>query len=151
MAIYCDHPAAAKCTQTRKACVQCFTKEKDMDTPPVHMQMRNEENMARKRKLLEIDSRTNVTKAKRMAKAQGIELLFDNGWHCRHLIDDDGFTPFGPDYKKDNVYQSMPQVSLHGMDEGLTLKLCADLLESTILEASRMHNGNATAVGPTSV
>ena len=149
MAIYCDAPAAAKCTNTLKACVQCFTTEKYMDTPPVHMQLRNEENMARKRKWLEIASRTNVTKAKRLARAQGVELLVDNGWHCSHLVDADGFTPFGPDYKKDNVYQSMPQVSLHGMDEGLTLKLCTGLLESTILEASQMPNGNATAVSMT--
>ena len=140
MAIYCDAPAAAKCTNTLKACVQCFTTEKYMDTPPVHMQLRNEENMARKRKWLEIASRTNVTKAKRLARAQGVELLVDNGWHCKHLVDARGFTPFGPDYKKDNVYQSMPQVSLHGMDEGLTLKLCTGLLESTILEASQMPN-----------
>ncbi len=124
---------------------------KDMDTPPVYMQMRHEENMARKRKLFEIDARTNVTKAKRMAKAQGVELLIENGWHCTHLIDDDEFTPFGPDYKKDNIYQSMPQVSLHGMDEGLTLKLCVGLLESTIHEASQMPNGNATAVSRTSL
>jgi hypothetical protein len=28
MAIYCDHPVAAKCTHTLQACVQCFTKAK---------------------------------------------------------------------------------------------------------------------------
>ncbi len=84
-----------------------------------------------------------------MANAQGVELFLENGWHCRHLIDAEGFTPFGPDYKKDNIYQNMPQVSLHGMDEGLTLKLCVGLLESTIHEASRMPNMNATAVIPT--
>ncbi len=107
--------------------------------------------MARKRKLFEIDARTNVTKANRMAKTQGVELVIENGWHCRHLIDDDGFSPVGPDYKKDNIYQSMPQVSLHGMDEGLTLKLCVGLLESTIHEASQMPSENATAVSPTSL
>ena len=150
MAIYCDHPAAAKCTHTLMACVQCFTKKDDMDTPPVHMEMRNEENMARKRRLFHIDGQRNIKRAKKMAKAAGVELFLENGWHCRHLIDAEGFTPFGPDYKKDNVYQNMPQVSLHGMDEGLTLKLCVGLLESTIHEASQMPNMNATAVIPTS-
>ena len=64
MAIYCDHPAAAKCTHTLMACVQCFTKKDDMDTPPVHMEMRNEENMARKRRLFHIDGQTNIKRAK---------------------------------------------------------------------------------------
>ncbi len=47
--------------------------------------------------------------------------------------------------------EAVRQVSLHGMDEGLTLKLCVGLLESTIHEASQMPNGNATAVSPTSL
>ena len=33
--------------------------------------------------------------------------------------DNEGFTPFGPDVQKDNIFLNLPQVNLHGMDEGL--------------------------------
>ncbi len=59
---------------------------------------------------------------------------------------DEGFTPFGIDRDKDNIYQNMPQVALHGMDEGLTLKLCVGLLESAILEAYETRGTPATEV-----
>jgi hypothetical protein len=60
--------------------------------------------------------------------------------------DKDGFTPFGPDSRLDNIYQSLPQVSLHGMDEGLTLKLCSGVLHATIQEAVKLHKMNVTSV-----
>ena len=41
---------------------------------------------------------------------------------------------FGPDEDRDNVYQNSPQVSLHGMDEGLTSKLNYGCLHAVILE-----------------
>jgi hypothetical protein len=41
---------------------------------------------------------------------------------------------FGPDPALDNVYQNMPQVSLHGMDEGLTSKLNHGCLCAVIVE-----------------
>ncbi len=63
-------------------------------------------------------------------------------------MDAEGFTPFGIDRTKDNVYQNMPQVTLHGMDEGLTLKLCVGLVESAILEASERSSTTATEVKP---
>ena len=52
------------------------------------------------------------------------------------------------DRKKDNIYQNMPQVALHGMDEGLTLKLCVGLLESAIVEAFETSGTPATEVQP---
>ncbi len=60
--------------------------------------------------------------------------------------DNDGFTPFRPDEKKDNIFQNLPQVNLHGMDEGLTLKMCVGILKATIVEATALHKMNTTSV-----
>ena len=60
--------------------------------------------------------------------------------------DNEGFTPFGPDVQKDNIFQNLPQVNLHGMDEGLTLKMCVALLKATIVEAKRLHKMTITSV-----
>jgi hypothetical protein len=60
--------------------------------------------------------------------------------------DNDGFTPFGPDSKKDNIHQNLPQVNLHGMDEGLTLKMCISILNATISKAIALHKMNTTSV-----
>ena len=147
LALFCDAPAAAKCTQTLDACVQCFTQEKDMDVLPiVRPEMRTEENMLQKRTWLNRLRLRNAKTARRIANAKGIPLRLLNGWNCSHMVDDEGFTPFGIDRKKDNIYQNMPQVALHGMDEGLTLKLCVGLLESAILEAYETRGIPATEV-----
>ena len=61
----------------------------------------------------------------------------------------DGFTPFGPDAKKDNIFQNSPQVNLHGMDEGLTLKMCTSILNATIKEATALRKMNTTSVSNT--
>ena len=82
--------------------------------------------------------------AKQGAISYGISLDFECAWIG--LPDNDGFTPFGPDAKKDNIYQNLPQVNLHGMDEGLTLKMCISILQSTIKEASALHKMNITTV-----
>jgi len=64
-----------------------------------------------------------------------------------YLFNHDGFTPFGPDPDKDNVYQNVPQVMLHGMDEGLTMKLCVAVVQGTIAEAIVTDaRNNATSV-----
>ena len=60
--------------------------------------------------------------------------------------DADGFTPFGPDSRLDNIYQSLPQVTLHGMDEGLTLKLVDGVLNTIIAEAVQLRGMNITSV-----
>ena len=65
--------------------------------------------------------------------------------------DNDGFTPFGPDAKKDNIFQNMPQVNLHGMDEGLTLKMITSILNATIKEATALRKMNTTSVSNTNV
>jgi len=82
--------------------------------------------------------------AKQGAISYGISLDFECAWIG--LPDNDGFTPFGPDAKKDNIYQNLPQVNLHGMDEGLTLKMCISILQSTIKEAIALHKMNITTV-----
>jgi hypothetical protein len=63
----------------------------------------------------------------------------------------DGFTPFGPDPIKDNIFQNLPQVNLHGMDEGLTLKMCVNILHATIKEAKTLHKMNTTSVSDPNV
>jgi hypothetical protein len=72
----------------------------------------------------------------------GICRNITTGWQIAQ--DDDGFTPFGPDPEKDNVYQNVPQVMLHGMDEGLTMKLCIAVVQGTIAEAIATNNVNNT-------
>jgi hypothetical protein len=85
--------------------------------------------------------------AKEQAQAYGINMEVECAWIGPP--DQDGFTPFGPDPRKDNIYQNMPQVNLHGMDEGLTLKMCASILNATIKEATDVHNMNTTSVSAT--
>jgi hypothetical protein len=66
--------------------------------------------------------------------------------------DNDGFTPFGPDAKKDNIFQNLPQVNLHGMDEGLTLKMCTNILRATVEEAQSLNRKmNTTSVSESSM
>jgi hypothetical protein len=65
--------------------------------------------------------------------------------------DNDGFTPFGPDARKDNIYQNLPQVNLHGMDEGLTKKMCTNILSALIKEATDLKKMNTTSVSDTNV
>jgi hypothetical protein len=65
--------------------------------------------------------------------------------------DQDGFTPFGPDPIKDNIFQNLPQVNLHGMGEGLTLKMCTNILKAAIKEAKALHKMNTTSVSDTNV
>ena len=99
---------------------------------------------ARKRALQNM-ARTQITAAQKRAKALGIPLQLDTGWTIPP--DEDGFTPFGPDPEKDNIYQNMPQVMLHGLDEGLTAKLCIGTVHATILEAMNTSPANnATSV-----
>ncbi len=53
------------------------------------------------------------------AKLLGVNLDFENPWH---ITKPDEWI-FGPDPVEDNIYRCLPQVNLHGMDEGLTEKL----------------------------
>ncbi len=50
----------------------------------------------------------------------------------------------GPLPEKDSVWQSLPQVTLHGFDEGICQKLNFGMLEMAITEAQRRRNMDAT-------
>lgn len=82
--------------------------------------------------------------AAKLATRLGISLTNECPWIGPP--DADGFTPFGPDSKLDNIYQSLPQVTLHGMDEGLTLKLVDGVLSTIIAEAVQLRGMNITSV-----
>jgi hypothetical protein len=53
---------------------------------------------------------------------------------------------FGPLPEKDSVWQSLPQVTLHGFDEGICQKLNFGMLEMAVTEAQRTRNMDATKV-----
>ena len=92
---------------------------------------------------------TDKVLAKEGAISCGINLDFECAWIGPS--DNDGFTPFGPDANKDNIFQNMPQVNLHGMDEGLTLKMCVSILNAAIKEAIALHKMNITSVSDKNV
>jgi hypothetical protein len=92
---------------------------------------------------------TDKVLAKEGAISCGINLDFECAW--TGPPDNDGFTPFGPDANKDNIFQNMPQVNLHGMDEGLTLKMCVSILNAAIKEAIALHKMNITSVSDKNV
>ena len=147
LAIYADYPAARNCTVTISACPQCFTRQRDMALPPPQSVffLRTPKSIAATRRTVLRVARTNTVKAAKHAHDMGICRNITTGWQIAQ--DDDGFTPFGPDPEKDNVYQNVPQVMLHGMDEGLTMKLCVAVVQGTIAEAIVTDAGNnATSV-----
>jgi hypothetical protein len=82
--------------------------------------------------------------AQKLAKRLGITMEEECAWIGPP--DKDGFTPFGPDPARDNIFQSLPQVTLHGMDEGLTLKLCCGVFDAIVAEATALHGMNVTSV-----
>jgi hypothetical protein len=60
--------------------------------------------------------------------------------------------PLGQMQKKDNIFQNLPQVNLHGMDEGLTLKMCTNILRATVEEAQSLNRKmNTTSVSESSM
>jgi hypothetical protein len=48
--------------------------------------------------------------------------------------------------EKDSVWQSLPQVTLHGFDEGICQKLNFGMLEMAVSEAQGQRNMDATKV-----
>ncbi len=87
--------------------------------------------------------------AKEGAISCGINLDVECAWIGPP--DNDGFTPFGPDANRDNIFQNIPQVNLHDMDEGLTLKMCVSILNAAIKEAIALHKMNITSVSDKNV
>jgi hypothetical protein len=73
--------------------------------------------------------------ALKKARELGVNLRFDNPWHPKKQEE----WVFGPDALDDNVYRCLPQVTLHGMDEGLTSKLNHGILLYAIAEVGNLH------------
>jgi hypothetical protein len=143
LAIYADFPAARKCACTGSACPQCFRKQKEFaDAIAANaLVLRTPAKVGARKRALQNMARTQTTAAQKRATALGIPLkIVDTGWTIPP--DEDGFTPFGPDPERDNIYQNMPQVMLHGLDEGLTSKLCIGTVHATILEAMNASPAN---------
>ena len=86
--------------------------------------------------------------SKKLAQRGAISFGINMDYECAWIgpPDNEGFTPFGPDVQKDNIFLNLPQVNLHGMDEGLTLKMCVSIFKATIDEAVRLHKMNITSV-----
>ena len=141
LAIYADFPAAAKITLTGSGCVQCFVPKEVMNVdngnaarePRTHRAMNK-----RKRVLLAMSTTGLKVDNDKKARSAGVNLHVENG--MQGSVNDPNWV-FGPDPDLDNVYQNMPQVSLHGMDEGLTSKLNFGCLHAVVLELKE-NSGN---------
>ena len=141
LAIYADFPAARKITLTGSGCVQCFVSEGQMsvDNGKAAREPRTRLAMSKRKRKLLLMSTTGTTgckeRADKRAKSEGVDLLVTNGMQGG---DNDTNCIFGADPAEDNVWQNMPQVSLHGMDEGLTSKLNLGCLRAVVLELMEM-------------
>ncbi len=74
--------------------------------------------------------RGKALQAQKEARTLGVNMAFDNPWHIAKAED----WVFGPDPIEDNIYRCLPQVTLHGMDEGLTQTLNLVILTHAIAE-----------------
>ena len=74
--------------------------------------------------------RGKALQAQKEARTLGVNMAFDNPWDIGKAED----WVFGPDPIEDNIYRCLPQVTLHGMDEGLTQKLNFVILTHAIAE-----------------
>ena len=149
LAIYADQPAAVKCSLTGSACPSCFFRQSIMANAPLgDMLKRTDAAMARKQRELHEyanrGDRGDVQRAKTRAKKLGVQ------WDDLSPWSNFGRGPsewvFGPDPILDNIYQCLPQVTLHGMDEGLIMKLNYGVLELYIAHRSAEHNESAAVV-----
>ena len=141
LASYADHPAAVKCTMTGSACSQCYTKKKDMAMPPLHgsFELRTDENMIARKRTYNVKMQSNIPAtrnlAKKNAREEGVDLRGLNSFvltaDYRHKW------IFGLDPTLDCCFQATPQVSLHGMDEGIMAKICRGLIEFAIRCSNR--------------
>ena len=143
LAIYGDEPAAKKITLTGSGCVQCYVSQVNFnkDNGVAARVPRDRRSMKKRKRALLLMSTSGAPKcaatALEKACAAGVNLHVDNGmWGS----DVDGNWVFGPDPARDNVYQNMPQVSLHGMDEGLTAKLNLGCVRAAVAEIKKLND-----------
>jgi hypothetical protein len=115
---------------------------------PRHAQMRTEENMRKRKRIIKLMSQTDARgckdRAVKKAKALGVNMVVPNAWL-------EGKAPvwekvLGTCPRRDNIWQVLPQPNLHGMDEGLNPKANLGVLEAVITEAKDLHGISATKV-----
>jgi hypothetical protein len=114
---------------------------------------RNPENMVRKREWIytEMEREHAAGKTKRgeraLKRARHGGVLLDRNIRCGYVpAHGDNNWIIGPDPEKDNIYQAIPQVSLHGFDEGLVKKLNFGALEMCIRYCRVQHKVKAAQV-----
>jgi hypothetical protein len=81
---------------------------------------------------------------KKMAHSLGVALDGGNAFDTTPELQDNWV--FGPSPEFNNLYQSLPQVNLHGFDEGICQKLNFAMLEMAITEGKKRRNMDATEV-----
>ena len=85
-------------------------------------------------------------RAVKRARRAGVQL--DPTLRCGYApvtVNDDNWI-FGPDKQKDNIYQAVPQVTLHGFDEGLVQKLNFGAVEMVVKHCMDKHGMKAAQV-----
>ena len=150
LAIYADHPAAVKCLMVGKSCPQCYTSEGVMHLPPATgtLYLRTERRTKRFRDTLchLRDSRQPGASARATKRARKLGVNLN---HTNPFAKESGTTwVFGPHLDKDSVYQAVPQVVLHGCDEGTSAKLARGTTQLAIAEGCARHGENSTSVTP---
>jgi len=110
-----------------------------MDQPPRYpnLPLRTEAGVAKRKRFIEIMGHTGVrganTRALKKAKRLGVPMDVDSAFGHREG------RPwlFGPSEILDSLYQALPQLTLHGFDEGLATKLCRAMMAVAIEEGGR--------------
>ena len=139
LAIYGDHPAVCKVSLTGSSCPSCFTPRERMARAPItpHLPLRTEEGVAKRKRCIDIIGHTGVrganTRALKKAKRLGVPMDLDSAFSQR----DGRPWLFGPSEVLDSMYQALPQLTLHGFDEGIATKLCWAMLAVAIEEGRR--------------
>ena len=152
-AIYGDQPAATKCALTGSACPVCYTKESDMAAAQTcNLVYRWDGDMALKKKnykkamVNKATSKESRQMSRDNSRLLGIDMFTSNAFSTKPRESHKWI--FGPNPEKDSLWQSLPQVTLHGFDEGLCQKLNFAMLEMAVTEAYMRHKMKATEVLP---
>ena len=99
--------------------------------------------MARERDAKEVGFGQRAVK-----RARDAGVLLHPSVRCGYepLTNDDKNWIFGPSKHKDNVYQTVPQVTLHGFEEGLVQKLNHGAVETLVQFCMEEYETPATQV-----
>jgi hypothetical protein len=85
------------------------------------MEKRTAENMKKRKRVIIMMSNSGqvgaAERAKQRARRIGVNVDVECGW-TRELLHE---WVFGPCRKRDNVYQCLPQVTLHAFDAGVVM------------------------------